>query len=102
VKEQEALRQILMHLGLKEELATAFCLVFHSLRRRIALMKGSLGISSYSYCNLSWRLEVEVGKNEHGSASIAYFLNQTEQSIKTTISNNNMCVLSWPDAVFAL
>lgn len=29
-------------------------------RRRILSLKGSLGVSAFSYQNLSWRLEVEV------------------------------------------
>jgi len=34
--------------------------VFVDNKRRILALKGSLGMSAFSYQNLSWRLEVEV------------------------------------------
>lgn len=59
-KDLNTLRDILMQLGLGEELVTVFLKVFHENRKRILLLKGALGLSNYSYKDLAWRLDIEV------------------------------------------
>ena len=57
---QGSLQDLLLQLGLSEAIVSAFCEVFHGNRRRILALKGALGVSAFSYHNLSWRLDVEV------------------------------------------
>lgn len=60
LKDIAVLESILLQLGLPQVVAAAFCKVFHSNRHRIHAMKGSLGVSEYSFKDISWRLDIEV------------------------------------------
>ncbi len=61
-KDLSTLKDILLQLGLGEELVGVFLKVFHENRKRILRLKGALGLSEYSYKDLSWRLDVEVSE----------------------------------------
>jgi len=59
-KDIKTLQDTLSLLGLQQNIITSFTNVFHLHRPRIASLKGSLGISCFSYKSLAWRLEVEL------------------------------------------
>jgi len=59
---QNMILDLLIHSGISSGIAPSFSQVFIDNKRRILSLKGSLGVSAFSYQNLSWRLEVELAK----------------------------------------
>jgi len=65
----------LLRLGLAEPLVSVICEVYNANRRRLLLLRGSLGISAPSYRDLSWRLEMELARrNQQAVAAPRYLL----------------------------
>lgn len=61
-KDVQTIREMLLQLGVPLSVAEVFCEVFYSNRRLFLKLKGCLGVSEFSYYNLSWRLDVELAK----------------------------------------
>mmetsp|Transcript_28131 Transcript_28131/g.47311 ORF Transcript_28131/g.47311 Transcript_28131/m.47311 type:complete len:242 (-) Transcript_28131:30-755(-) len=74
-KDQSILTASLIQLGLSEEVIFAVCQVYYGNKRRMLLLRGSLGISALSYQNLVWRLDVELARrNSHVLSNPKYLL----------------------------
>ena len=59
-KDDTAIRDSLMGMGLQPEISIAFCDTFRSNRQRLNHLKGALAISKMRYGDLTWRLDMEV------------------------------------------
>jgi COMM domain containing 2 len=62
VKETSLLPHILDQVGMREVIVPVFSKCFADNKRRLHALKGPLGLDTWSYHSLAWRLEVEVAK----------------------------------------
>eukprot|EP01038_Epipyxis_sp_PR26KG_P006368 gene6368-8770_t len=88
-KDISTLQDLLLQLGLSTDITTTFIKVYSENKRRIIYLKGSLGISTMSYMNLAWRLDVELARRSVLVTSTPKYMLRLDLVNNSSVDNLN-------------